>query len=143
MAKNFWAVTDLAGNVIPPVSFPVAAAGVATIRAGDPVTITANNMIGVSTGATSFAGIAAGPSDETAAAAGTVLVYRAPMLKFSAFATTPGNLAAGTLLTKVTLDVSGENFTIDEDDTVSGFVEIEKQVSTTTGECVCVAACTL
>jgi hypothetical protein len=43
----------------------------------------------------------------------------------------------------VTLDVSGANFTVDEDDTASGFVEIEKQVDTATGECVCVAAVTL
>lgn len=143
MAKNFFAVTDLAGNQVPTVEFPVAAGGVATIKPGDPVTITSNNVIGVSDGATSFMGIAAGPSNETAAVAGTVLVYRAPILKFHAFATTPGNLSGSTLLTKVTIDVSGENFTIDENDTSSGFIEIEKQISTTTGECVCVASCTL
>ena len=143
MAKKFWGVTDQLGNTVPTVSFPVAAGTAASIMEGMAVVISSNNMAEVSNGATSFGGIAAGPSDETASVAGTVLVHRAPALKFHAFATTPGNLSASTLLTKVTIDVSGNDHMIDENDTSSGFVEIEKQVDTTTGECVCVAATTL
>lgn len=143
MAKKFWGVTDQLGNAVPPVEFPVAAGTAASISEGMGVVISSNNMAEISDGATSFGGIAAGPSDETASVAGTVLVYRAPTLKFHAYATTPANLSSSTLLTTVTLDVSGSDHTIDENDTSSGFVEIEKQVDTTTGECVCVAACTL
>lgn len=143
MSKKFWGVTDQLGNQVPPVEFPVASGTAASISEGMAVVVSSNNMAECSNGATSFGGIAAGPSDETATAAGTVLVYRAPTLKFHAYATTPGNLSSSTLLTKVTLDVSGTDHTIDENDTSSGFIEIEDQIDTTTGECVCVAATTL
>ena len=136
MSKKFWGVSDLLGNTVVPESFPVALGTAASISEGMGVVISSNNMAEVANGATSFGGIAAGPSDETAAAAGVVLVYRAPILKFHAFATTPGNLSASTLLTKVTLDVTGSDHTIDENDTSSGFVEIVKQVDTSRGECV-------
>ena len=143
MAKHFWGVTDMAGNQVPTEEFPVASGTTADIKEGMAVVISSNNMAEVSTGATSFGGIAATRSDETTTAAGTILVYRAPILKFHAYATTPGNLSSSTLLTKVTLDVSGDDHTIDENDTASGFVEIADQIDTTTGECVCVAAITL
>ena len=143
MAKHFWGVTDLAGNQVPAVEFPVASGTAASLLPGMAVVVSSNNMAEVANGATAFGGIAANTSTETAGVAGVVLVYRAPILKFHGYATTPGNLSSSTLLTKVTLDVSGNDHTIDENDTGSGFVEIEDQLNLTTGECVCVAAVTL
>lgn len=85
------------------------------------------------TNAAIVVGIAASTSTETAAADGKVLVESAPFLLVRGYATTPANLAQAVKLTAVTLDVSSDDFTIDENDTTNGFIRIF-DYDATTGE---------
>jgi len=142
--KKFTNVTNQDGLQVIPYEFPVASGAAATIADGMMVAISSNNFAESSNGATSTSGIAADASDDTAAAAGTVRVYRSPVLRAEAFATTPANLSSSTLLTLVTLDVTGTDHTIDENDTSSGFIRIvEQDIRGITGLCLVEFAVTL
>ena len=143
MAKKFTNIRTITGEPVAPVEYDVDAGAVATIATGNPLADNSGYVTNVSTGATSMVGIAAGPSDETATADGKVNVYQAPWLRFNAVATTPANLAQTTKTTTVTIDVATADFTVDENDTSSGFVRIVDYDNTTDGNCDCIAACTL
>jgi len=62
----------------------------------------------------------------TATADGIYLVYDAGSTAFKGPVTTSGNLATSLLQTKVTLDVTANDQTIDENDTSSGVLYIEE-----------------
>jgi len=146
MAKKFTNVTDLAGNQVPTMEFDVYAGSAVSIKAGNPVIVDGSHagyVTNAANGATSFKGIAASDSTDTATADGTVLVYMAPVLKFNAVATTPANLAQALKGTKVTIDVSSADYTADENDTSSGFMSIIDYDNTTDGNVTLMAACTL
>lgn len=94
-----------------------------SVEVGDPVKLNGNVVTQVATGDPEIAtdrlvGIAVSASTDTASAAGTVEV-RVPtpgVTIMQAYATTPGNLAEGVRYDTVTFDVSGTDFTIDEDE---------------------------
>lgn len=103
-------------------TFDVVAGGTATIAIGDIVAIANGYAAKVADGGMAAGnglyGLAISDSDETATAAGTVKVQYSPCgLVVQGTATTPGNLAAGVLFDKVTIDVDGSgNQTVDEND---------------------------
>lgn len=140
MALNFYNVTGLNGETLTPREADVDAGAAATIETGMSITKAASQYVAESsTGATSASliwGIAAGPSDETASVDGTVLYYRAPVLRATCAATTPGNLTAANKYTLVTLDVTGTTHTVDENDTTNGFITILDYDDTTNGNCI-------
>ena len=142
--SRFTNVTDAAGNQVPTIEYDVDAGAVASIKAGMPVIDDGSGYVaGVANGGTAMTAIAAADSTETATVDGKVLVYYAPVLKFNAVATTPGNLAQAIKTTQVTVDLSSTTYTIDENDTSSGFIRIADYDNTTDGNCVCFAECTL
>ena len=135
MAK-FTNVTGLNGETLTPKEYTVASGTAASIEPGMVVVITSNNAAEAANGVDNTAdiiGVAASTSTETAAAAGTVLVKRAPVLRAKAVATTPGNLSSSVILTKCTLDVTGTSHTVDENDTTNGFIRILDYDNTTDG----------
>lgn len=99
-------------------------AGDAAIKAGDPVKLKAAGspyVIGLVDGDhtiltdTAIVGIAAGASTHTAAADGYVDVYMPlPGIVYEAKATTAGNVAATLVGDRVTVDLTGTTYTIDE-----------------------------
>ena len=102
-------------------------AGDAAISAGDPVKIKAAGspyVIGLADGDltigtdTAMVGIAASDSTHTASADGVVDVYiPLPGVVYEAKATTAGNVAATLVGDRVTLDLAGGVYTVDEDST--------------------------
>lgn len=139
--NGFSNVTGMNGEEIQPIQFDVDAGTAATIKLGHLVIFAASNqqyVLEATDGLDSdglVCGIAASDSTETASVDGTVLVYRAPALKATIEATTPGNLAATTKLNLVTLDVTGTVHTVDENDTTKGFIRILTYDNTTDGNC--------
>lgn len=99
-------------------------AGDSAIKAGDPVKIKAAGspyVIGLADGDltigtdTAMVGIAASDSTHTAAADGVVDVYiPLPGVVYRAAATTAGNVAATLVGDRVTVDLAGTTYTIDE-----------------------------
>jgi len=67
-------------------------------------------------------------STDTAAADGTVEVLYCPSMLLKGTATTPANLLQAVIDTRVTLDVAGDAQTIDENDTGTGFMRIQRPV---------------
>ena len=102
-------------------------AGDSAIKAGDPVKIKAAGspyVIGLADGDltigtdTAMVGIAASDSTHTASADGVVDVYiPLPGIVYEAAATTAGNVAATLVGDRVTVDLSGTTYTIDENAT--------------------------
>jgi len=95
----------------------------ATIKPGEPVKVgSSNNVIILATGeptnSAPMVGIALTESTETASADGTVevLVVEAGRTLLRTAATTPGNLADGILYDSVTYDLTGDVFTVDENE---------------------------
>jgi len=78
-------------------------------------------------------GVALADSTDTASADGKVLIARGFPLRCRAKATTAANLAQATKNTKVTLDVSSNDNTVDEDDTSNGFIKVVDYDNTTDG----------
>jgi len=99
-------------------------AGDSYIKAGDPVKIKAAGspyVIGLADGDltigtdTAMVGIAASDSTHTASADGTIDVYMPlPGVVWKANATTAGNVAATIIGDRVSVDLSGTTYTIDE-----------------------------
>lgn len=134
--SRFTNVTGINGETLTPEKYTVASGTDASIKPGMLVVVTSNAAAEAANGAASTAdilGIAANTSSETATAAGDVLLYRAPAIKAKAVATTPGNLSSSVLLTRCSLDVSGESHTVDENDTTNGFIKIMAYDNTTDG----------
>lgn len=102
-------------------------AGDTAIKAGDPVKIKAAGspyVIGLADGDltigtdTAMVGIAASDSTHTASADGVVDVYiPLPGVVYEAKATTAGNVAATLVGDRVTVDLAGTTYTIDENAT--------------------------
>lgn len=102
-------------------------AGDAAIKAGDPVKIKAAGspyVIGLADGDltigtdTAMVGIAASDSTHTAAADGHVDVYiPLPGIVYEAKATTAGNVAATLVGDRITVDLTGTTYTMDENAT--------------------------
>lgn len=133
---RFTNVTGLNGETLTPKEYTVASGTAASIEPGMVVIVSSNNAAEGTNGLANtgdILGIAASTSTETASAAGVVLVYRAPVLRAKAVATTPGNLSSSVILTKCTLDVSGTDHTVDENDTTNGFIRILDYDDTTNG----------
>lgn len=142
--KKFTNVTNQDGLQIIPYEFPVAAGAIGTIEDGMMAAIASNAAAEAANGATAFSGIAANLSTDTMAAAGIVRLFRSPVLRFEGFAQTPGNLSGSTLLTLVTLDVSGTDHLIDENDVTNGFIRIIAQnIRGIAGLCLCEADLTV
>ena len=78
-------------------------------------------------------------STDTVAANGVVHGVYAKEMILGGTVTTPANLAQAVIDTKVTMDLSGTTFTVDENDTSSGFMRIVRpdggylNFNTTTG----------
>jgi len=139
VAQNFHNITGLNGETIQPFEAAVDAGAAATIEKGMSVTKAANRYVAESADSDNSAvliyGLAANTSDETATVDGTVLVYRAPVLRAIVDATTPANLATTTTLILCTLDVTGTTHTVDENETTLGFIILESYDNTTDGNC--------
>jgi len=87
-------------------------------------------------------GVANIDSTETAAADGVVDVVKGDRRLICRMkATTPGNLAITVIGTKCTLDVSAGDYTVDENDTTKGFIEILDYDNTTDGNCIVAIDC--
>lgn len=119
--------------------FNVASGTTASIAIGDLVVVDNGFAAKVANGGCGagniFVGIAISASDETAGTAGTVQVmYHPSGLIVEGIATTPGNLVAGVLFDKVTVDVgvTGDQ-TIDENDAGALTIWEIFDDSTTTG----------
>jgi len=103
-------------------TFPTAAA--AGIEAGDVVKLLSNKAARITTGEPEIGtdimlGIASAPSTDTASVAGTVevAILNPGKTVLRGEATTPANLDGATEIGKsVTFDVSGDDFTVDEDE---------------------------
>jgi len=111
-------------------TFNVAAGAAGSITAGNLFNIVNGYAVdvanggGVSTGTKLFA-LATTTSTDTVGAAGTVEGVFCPSgLIVRGTATTPGNLSAATLFDKVTIDVSGDTQTVDENDVTNGAILI-------------------
>lgn len=118
----------------------VKAGSAASIKAGEWVVQNTGGDVEYVTVATdgaantsTWVGVAATTSTDTAAADGEVYVFDNPDDKFVGKPTTAANLADALLLTQVTLDVSSSDQTIDENDTVNGTL-IVKDYDTDRGE---------
>jgi len=70
--------------------------------------------------------LAVSDSDETAGEDGTVKLLYAPNMVLEGTAATPANLAQAVIDTIVTVDVSGDDITVDENDTTNGFLRIKR-----------------
>lgn len=122
---DFQLVRTAGGNV-PTIRWQTDA-GDAAIKAGDPVKIKAAGspyVIGLVDGDltigtdTAMVGVAASDSTHTASADGVVDVYLPlPGTVWRAKATTAGNVAATLIGDRVTVDLAGTTYTIDEDST--------------------------
>lgn len=142
--KKFTNITNLDGLQVIPDRFPVASGTVESIKEGMMAAFASNAAAEAADGATAYNGIAASPSSETASAAGEVELYRSKVMRFFGFAEVPGNLTGSTLLTKVTLTVSGEEHLINENNTTNGFIRIISQnVNGVTGLCLLEAEMTV
>lgn len=101
-------------------------AGATAILPGEPVIQDAGNpsyVIRAANGASSTAtwiGVAASASTQTASADGQIFVIDDPQVTFRGKATTPANLVQAIKNTKVTLDLTGSSYTVDENDTTNG-----------------------
>lgn len=123
--------------VIQPVRVKAGAA--ASIKAGEPViqnSADANYVkspgASVTVGAPLFAGIAVTTSDDTVAANGTVYIAMpSPTTVFRGKAKTIASLADTVRLTKVVIDFTTPNYTIDESTTTNGLCQILNYDSTT------------
>lgn len=106
-------------------------ANTTVILPGEPVIQNAGNpsfVAAAGNGASNSAtwiGIAATTSTQTASANGQVYVIDDPKVVYRAKATTPANLAQTILNTKVTLDLAGGVYKVDEDDTTNGTLTIK------------------
>lgn len=67
-----------------------------------------------------WVGVAASADTVTSSADGEVFVYDDPQYVFRGKPTTAGNLATSIINTQVTLDVTGTDQTVDENDTTNG-----------------------
>lgn len=125
MSRNDITIVSKAGLTAVPTFTAITEAGATDILAGEPLKVggTGSNFaIPLATGDPETStdrvlGIAAGPSDHTASANGTVEVYK-PLagVVYRCNATTPGNLADGVLLDRVALDLTGAVYTVDENE---------------------------
>ncbi len=89
--------------------------------------------VGASDGAantSTWIGVAASNDTVSASADGYVYVYDDPQYLFRGKATTSSNLATTVINTQVTLDVSGGDQTVDENDTTNGTLLIRGYDST-------------
>lgn len=106
-------------------------AGATTILPGEPVIQDAGNpsfVIAAADGASNadvWVGVAASESTQSATADGEVFVYDDPKVVFKGEATTAANLTQTVLNTKVTVDLTGAEYTVDEDDTTNGVLTIK------------------
>lgn len=133
--KAFENLSTPEGLQLTPIEQVVASGTVESIKPGMMVAISSNAMAEAANGATACNGFGVSTSSETASVAGTVLVVRSARIRGYGIAQTPGNLSSSTRLTKVTLDVSGEDHLLDENDTSSGFIRLMEIGDTTTGRC--------
>ena len=91
---------------------------------------------------TTITGVANIESTETASADGVVDVVKGDRRLICRMkATTPANLAITVIGTKCTLDVSSGDYTVDENDTTKGFIEILDYDNTTDGNCIVAIDC--
>ena len=127
--KKLWNVTTPDGLPIIPEKFVCASD--AGLKEGMFCTISSNAIAAVSNAATSAVGVVAADQETSAT---ECLVYRAPRIRAKAIATTPANLTTSTRLTLVTIDVSSDDHTVDENDTSSGFIRLLEVGDTSTGE---------
>lgn len=111
-------------------TYDVKAGTAASIKAGQLVIVDGSNAGYVklapngTSNTSTFVGLTATDSDETASADGTVQVYDVTGIRLVGQATTTGNLAQSVKLTSVTLDVTSGVQTIDENDTTNGVLVI-------------------
>jgi len=121
--------------------FLVKAGAAASIKAGEPVIQNTSGDVeyvkapGASvTTSDTFVGIATSDSTDTAAADGFVYIEMPSFgTVFRGIAKTKANLAASVRLTKVVIDYTSPNYTIDESTTTNGLCQIV-DYNATTGE---------
>lgn len=149
MAKLIEVYGSLGGAAVPtdPIPKTIKAGVLTSVRVGYLVKEDGGNAgyylagaNGDSSSAT-IKGVACTDSLDTVAADGNVDIVSAPTLICRMKATTPGNLARSVIGTKCTLDVSSGDYTVDENDTSSGFIEILSYDNTTDGNCIVAIDC--